>query len=204
MVSPQPAGLFTFLIFIQMPSNASINYLEWPAMCYAISSGGMSMSVWNTLGSSRRFWIIVSSSWSCRRYELTQHRTMGRRPLSNGISCDLRWLNWRRSLCTHLILLSLRETRCLPSAQPFAECIFSCTRQIRSLPSVIQKTLGKINTHGKQFFAECIIFQHSANMRVCRVFFLHSANSSLPSVLFLALGKTIIFMLVNSKIANEV
>ena len=71
----------------------------------------------------------------------------------------------------------------------FAECIFSCTRQIRSLPSVIQKTLGKINTHGKQFFAECIIFWHSAKMRVCRVFFLHLANSSLPSVLFLALGK---------------
>ena len=71
----------------------------------------------------------------------------------------------------------------------FAECIVSSTRQIRSLPSVPQKTLGKINTHGKQFFVECIIFWHSAKMRVCRVFFLHSANSSLPSVLFLALGK---------------
>ena len=61
--------------------------------------------------------------------------------------------------------ISLRETRCLPSAQPFAECIFSSTRQIRSLPSVPQKTLGK------QFFYRVYYFWHSAKINICRVYF---------------------------------
>ena len=91
---------------------------------------------------------------------------------------------------THILQCS-----CTTGNSMFAECSTFCRVYffVHSANKVFaechKKTLGKINTHGKQFFAECIIFQHSAKMRVCRVFFLHSANSFLPSVLFLALGK---------------
>jgi len=58
------------------------------------------------------------------------------------------------------------------------------------LPSVPQKTLGKINTLGKQFFAECTIFGALGKEKCLpSVFFLHSAKISLLSALFLALGK---------------
>jgi len=73
-------------------------------------------------------------------------------------------------------MLSLPETRTLPSAKGFAEYNFSGTRQTIYLPSAIEKTLGKK--------------RHSANKVVCRVpRGWHSAKRCLPSAKGWALGK---------------
>jgi len=74
------------------------------------------------------------------------------------------------------VILSLPETRTLPSAKGFAEYNFSGTRQTIYLPSAIEKTLGKK--------------KHSANKVVCRVpRGWHSAKRCLPSAKEWALGK---------------
>ena len=70
---------------------------------------------------------------------------------------------------------SLPETRCLPSAEGFAECKISSTRQRYNLTSAYQKPLGKNSTLGKDW--------------LCRVpDYRHSANPPLPSVTRAALG----------------
>ena len=66
-------------------------------------------------------------------------------------------------------------TRCLPSAEGFAECKISSTRQSYTLPSAYQKALGKKSTLGKDW--------------LCRVpDYRHSANPPLPSATRAALG----------------
>ena len=64
----------------------------------------------------------------------------------------------------------------MPSAEGFAECIISSTRQNYQLPSAYQKALGKQTTLGGRKF--------------CRVpKSRHSANAPLPSATWAALGK---------------
>jgi len=70
---------------------------------------------------------------------------------------------------------ALPETRCLPSAEGFAECKISSTRQRYNLTSAYQKPLGKNSTLGKDW--------------LCRVpDYRHSANPPLPSATRAALG----------------
>jgi len=49
----------------------------------------------------------------------------------------------------------LPESSTMPSANSFAECHISDTRQRHHLPSASPKTLGKESTLGKDGFAEC-------------------------------------------------
>ena len=75
-----------------------------------------------------------------------------------------------------LSVTSLPETRRLPSAEGFAECKISSTRQSYTLPSAYQKALSKKSTLGKDW--------------LCRVpDYRHSANPPLPSATRAALGK---------------
>ena len=63
----------------------------------------------------------------------------------------------------------------MPSAEGFAECKISSTRQSYNLPSAYQKALGKKSTLGKDW--------------LCRVpDYRHSANPPLPSATRAALG----------------
>ena len=59
---------------------------------------------------------------------------------------------------------SLPETLLLPSADRFAECQKSSTRQPRHIPSVIQKTLGNILTLGKFGFCRVVARKHTVNL----------------------------------------
>ena len=76
-----------------------------------------------------------------------------------------------------------KKNRALLEIVSVVVCIFSGTRQIRFLPGVIQKTLGK------EFFAECLIFGtrqrrefaecsfYTQQRGLCRVYyFWHSAK----------------------------
>ena len=70
---------------------------------------------------------------------------------------------------------ALPETRRLPSAEGFAECKISSTRQRYNLTSAYQKPLGKNSILGKDW--------------LCRVpDYRHSANPPLPSATRAALG----------------
>jgi hypothetical protein len=66
----------------------------------------------------------------------------------------------------------------------FAECFISGTRQRSSLPSAMQKTLGKRKHSAKKLFVECFIFD-TRQRALCRVSQIqHSTKSSLLSVFF--------------------
>jgi hypothetical protein len=71
----------------------------------------------------------------------------------------------------HGMEAALPEFGSLPSAIFFAECFFSGTRQRSSLPSVTQKTLGKIKHSAKKLFAECFIFDTRQRVSLPSVFF---------------------------------
>ena len=58
---------------------------------------------------------------------------------------------------------TLPETRRLPSAEGFAECKISSTRQSYNLPSAYQKALGKKSTLSKYWFCRMPDYKHSAN-----------------------------------------
>ena len=62
---------------------------------------------------------------------------------------------------------TLPETRCLPSAEGFAECKISSTRQRYNLPSAYQKPLGKNSTLGKDWLCRVPRGQHSAHSLTC-------------------------------------
>ena len=98
-----------------------------------------------------------------------------------------------------------------PECSTFAECIVSGTRQIRSLPSVPQKTLGKINTLGKQssvlFLAlgkdKCLpsVFFYTRQRSFCRVYyFWHSAKIMIRRVFFYTQQRIKLFPTFNLKI----
>jgi hypothetical protein len=87
-----------------------------------------------------------------------------------------------------LLLTSLPEFGSLSSAKFFAECFLSNTRQINSLTSATQKTLGKRKHSAKKLFAECFIFNTRQKVSLPSVFFDTRQRNSLPSV-FLTLGK---------------
>jgi hypothetical protein len=76
-----------------------------------------------------------------------------------------------RGIATASIDRSLPEFGSLPSAIFFAECFFSGTRQRSSLPSVTQKTLGKIKHSAKKLFAECFILDTRQRVSLPSVFF---------------------------------
>ena len=59
---------------------------------------------------------------------------------------------------------TLPETRRLPSAEGFAKCKISSTRQSYNLPSAYRKTLGKKTTLGKDLLCRVAIYRHSANL----------------------------------------
>jgi len=66
---------------------------------------------------------------------------------------------------------ALPETLLLPSADRFAECQKSSTRQSGNIPSVIQKTLGNILTLGKFAFCRVLERKHTVKLAFaeCRV-----------------------------------
>ena len=90
-----------------------------------------------------------------------------------------------------MLIPPLQEFSSLPSAKCFAECNFSSTRQRASMPSVMQKTLGKehlcLNTRQRSSLPSVILLGTSVSFGTRQ-------RSSLPSV-FLALGKKIIFFI---------
>ena len=80
-------------------------------------------------------------------------------------------------------LLALPETPRMPSAEGFAECTISSTRQNYYLPSAYEKALGKQTTLGGRKLCRV------PATWLCRVpKSRHSANAPLPSAAWAALG----------------
>ena len=89
---------------------------------------------------------------------------------------------------------SLPEIPRMPSVDMFAECFIYFEHSVKSsLPSVIKKTLGKINILGKDEFLPSVFSSHLTKSSLPSVlFFALSKNESLPSV-FLTLRKGLRF-----------
>ena len=81
---------------------------------------------------------------------------------------------------------SLPEIPRMPSVDMFAECFIYFEHSVKSsLPSVIKKTLGKINILGKDEFLPSVFSSHLTKSSLPSVlFFALSKNESLPSVFF--------------------